>query len=342
MTSKSEVLMGRIRSGAKAHCPRIVFAEGENPRVIDACRIVVEEGAGRPILLGRKETIEHVAQRMGLSMDACQTVDPMDSPDSDQLLKELINVGARGGITAPKASLLITDPIYYGMMMLRVGQADAMIVGANDAYGNTMRTLLPMTEPAPTVHRAAGFQVLLIEGQVFVMGDTTLNIDPTPECLAEIALLGAEFAKELGLVPKVALLSFSDFGSSNHAKAKKVRRAVEILHKDYPELICDGEMHGDVAVVPGLAKRNFPFSQIQGDANVLICPDLDSAFIAYKLLMATNSRSEFIGPVLKGLRQPVNMVSYDSTARDIANLAAFSAYGAVPTGERIGGVVTHR
>jgi malate dehydrogenase (oxaloacetate-decarboxylating)(NADP+) len=340
MTSKSEIVMQRIRSGARARSPRIVFAEGENPKVMDACRIVVQEGTGKPILLGRASVIDQLGQQLGIATTEYESVDPEASADIDALLKELIKVGARVGISAPKAKMLIKDPIYFGMMMMRLGKADAMIVGANDAYGNTMRTILPMTETVPSARRAAGFQVLLIEGQVFVIGDTTLNIDPTAECLAEIALLGAEFARELGLVPKVALLSFSDFGSSNHPKAKKVRRAAEILRKDYPELISDGEMHGDVAVSPEIAHQNFPFSRIQGDANVLICPDLDSAFTAYKLLASTGSRSEFIGPVLKGLRESVNMVSFSSTARDIANLAAFSAYGASPTNERVGDLVT--
>ncbi len=340
MTSKTEIVMQRIRTGARSRCPKIVFAEGENPKVIDACRIVLQEGACKPILLGRESVIEGLAAKVGLPKGEFQSIDITTSPELDKLCDELVQVGSRSGISAPKAKLLIQDPLHYGMMMLRLEQADAMIVGADDAYSDTMQTLLPLTELVPNVHRAAGFHVILIEGQVFVIGDTTLNIDPTAECLTEIALLGADFARELGLTPKVALLSFSDFGSSHHPKAKKVRRAAEILRKDYPELICDGEMHGDVAVIPAIAKQNFPFSRIQGDANVLICPDLDSAYISYKLLASIGSRSEFIGPVLKGLRQPVNMVSFNSTARDIANLAAFCAYGATPTVERASNLVT--
>ena len=213
-------------------------------------------------------------------------------------------------------------------MLLRLGRAEAMITGADDAYGDTMRTLLPLTETLPSIQRAAGFHVILIEGQVFVIGDTTLTIDPTSEQLADIARLGADFAAELGLTPKVALLSFSNFGASNHPRAKKVRRAAEILKRTNPELLSDGEMHGDVAVLPEFARLNFPHSRIQGDANVLICPDLDSANISYKLLASIGQKSEFIGPVLRGLKQAVNMVSFNSTAREIANLAAFSAFKA--------------
>jgi len=186
--------------------------------------------------------------------------------------------------------------------------------------------LLPLTHTGGASKRAAGFHVILIEGKVFVIGDTTLNIDPTSEQLAEIAQLGADFAQEIGLTPKVSLLSFSNFGASHHPRAKKVRKAAEILRKNNPDLISDGEMHGDVAVLVDYARQNFPHSRIQGDANVLICPDLDSANIAYKLLASIGQKSEFIGPVLKGLQLPVNMVSFNSTAREIANLAAFSAY----------------
>ncbi len=326
MTSKSEIVMQRIRSGARSRHPRIVFAEGENPRVIDACRIVLQEGTGTPILVGNTDLIKQSASRVGLQEGEFQIVDPNKFEDIEDLVKELVLIGSRDGITAPKARRLITTSTYFGMMLLRLGKADAMIVGADDSYGETMRILLPLTETEPKVHRAAGFHVILIEGQVFVIGDTTLNIDPTSEYLAEIALQGAELAGELGLTPKVALLSFSNFGESHHPRAKKVRRAAEILRKSHPNIICDGEMHGDVAVLPGFASQNFPHSRIQGDANVLICPDLDSANIAYKLLASISQQSEFIGPILRGLRLPVNMVSINSTARDIANLAAFSAY----------------
>ena len=328
MTSKAEVVMRRIRSGARSRDARIVFTEGENPKVIDACRTIVQEGAGHPILLGREEVIDQAAQRFGINKSDYQVIDPAKSPDIEELTAELALVGARDGITAPKAHRLILSPMYYGMMLLRLGRAEAMIPGADDAYGDTMRTLLPLTETLPSIQRAAGFHVILIEGQVFVIGDTTLTIDPTSEQLADIARLGADFAAELGLTPKVALLSFSNFGASNHPRAKKVRRAAEILKRTNPELLSDGEMHGDVAVLPEFARLNFPHSRIQGDANVLICPDLDSANISYKLLASIGQKSEFIGPVLRGLKQAVNMVSFNSTAREIANLAAFSAFKA--------------
>lgn len=335
MTSKVEIAMQRIRSGARSRNAKIVFAEGANPRVMEACRIVLQEGTGRPVLLGPTKEIAKHAQRVGLSRGDFHSIDPTDHHDTDGLLDELIKAGARCGIAATKARRLIQSPLYYATMMLRLGHADAMIAGADDAYGDTMRALLPLTETAPNVSRAAGFHVILIEGQVFVIGDTTLNVEPDSTALAEIARQGAALASDLGLLPKVALLSFSNFGDSSHPRAKKVRKAAAILRREAPHLLSDGEMHGDVAVLPDFAKANFPHSRIQGDANVLICPDLDSANISYKLLASIGHRSEFIGPVLEGLRLPINIVSFNSTARDIANMAAFSAYRCSPTAERI-------
>ncbi len=326
MTSKSEIVLQRIRSMARKNCPRIIFADGENAKVVDACRIVLQEGTGRPILLGRLEAVAQLASRMGLPEGEFEIVDPSRSKDIQLLANELTLVGARDGFTAPKANRLVKSSIYFGMMMMRLHMADAMIAGAEESYGDTLRALLPLTNTLTPNQRATGFHMIVIEGQVFVIGDTTLNIDPNAEQLVEIALQGAQFAFELGLIPKVALLSFSNFGESRHPKARKVRVAAEMLRNSHPDLICDGEMHGDVAILPEFAKKNFPHSRIQGDANVLICPDLDSANIAYKLLASIGHRSEFIGPVLRGLEYPINMVSFNSTSRDIANLAAFSAY----------------
>ena len=327
MTSKSEIVMQRVRTVARRREPVIVFAEGENPKVLDACRIVLEDGTGKPILLGQKSVIQAGAQRIGISETDIQIIDPSDSQLREALTEELMTAGARDGITALKAKRLVGSTSYFGMMMVRLGLADAMVVGADDSYGDSMRTLLPLMKTNDGIKRAAGFHVILIEGKVFVIGDTTLNIDPSPEGLAEIAYQGSELAAELGLVPKVALLSFSNFGESHHPRAKKVRRATEILKARYPGLVCDGEMHGDVAVLPTFAKLNFPNSRIQGDANVLICPDLDSANIAYKLLASIGQGSEFIGPILRGLKHSVSLVSFNSSAREIANLAAFSGAG---------------
>lgn len=213
-------------------------------------------------------------------------------------------------------------------MMVRLGKADAMIAGAEDAYSETIRTLLPIMELRKGVRRAAGFNLVIVEGQVLILGDTTLQVNPDSRMLADIAVMAADLAADIGLVPRVAMLSFSNFGDSRHPAARKVRDAVTILHREKPDLIADGEMHGDVAVLPSFAAANFPHSRIQGDANVLIFPDLDSANIAYKLLTYVGQGRETIGPLLEGLRYPVNVASFNSTPREIANLASFSCFRA--------------
>jgi malate dehydrogenase (oxaloacetate-decarboxylating)(NADP+) len=272
--------------------------------------------------------IEDRALHVGLPLEDVDIVDHSESPDIAAFSEELYRIGCRDGYTLKKADRHVRTPLRYGVMMLRMGKADAMIAGVEDAYSDTLRRVLPLTETCEGIERAAGFNLLLIEGQVYVIGDTTLNIDPNSSELADIALLGARLAADLGMTPRVAMLSFSNFGDNRHPRAAKVRDAVAILRREQPDLIVDGEMHGDVAVLPAFAKANFPHSRIQGDANVLICPDLDSANIVYKLVVTMGQGREAIGPLLEGLKHPVTVVSFNSTAREIANLAALSCYRA--------------
>ena len=214
------------------------------------------------------------------------------------------------------------------MMMLRSGQADAMVAGADSPYADTLRTVVPLAELKPGVKRAVGLHVILAEGKVYIVGDTSLNIEPDAAALADIAVQAAGLARDLGLDPRVALLSFSNFGGSPHPRARKVRDAVAILQRDHPDIVADGEMHGDVAVVPQFASHNFPHSRIQGDANVLICPDLDAANIAFKLIGCIGHGREIIGPLVVGLKYPINVISFNSDVREILNMACFSCYQA--------------
>jgi len=331
MISKSELLMQRIRQVARNNAKKIVFAEGDHPKVLEAVRIVLQEDTGRPILLGNQERLHGMLETRGMPVDRIEIVDPALSPDLEVFGEELYRMRSRDGYTPQKARNLVRTPLRFGMMMLRMGRADAMIAGANNAYSDTIRAILPMAELRPDVCKAAGFNLLLIEGSVYVIGDTTLSIDPDARQLANIAMLGADLATSLGISPKVALLSFSNFGSSSNPQARKVREAAAILRRERPELIADGEMHGDVAVLPSLAKDFFPHSSIQGDANVLICPNLDAANIAYKLVGYIGQGREVIGPVLEGLLKPINIASFNSTAREIANFAALSCYRAATT-----------
>jgi malate dehydrogenase (oxaloacetate-decarboxylating)(NADP+) len=320
--------MNQIRSVTRTQPKRVVFPEGENTKVLEACRIVLQEGTGKPILLGNEHRIAERAGHIGLPLADVQIIDPEVSPFSEEFGTELYRIGSRQGYTPQKARHLVHTPARFGMMMLRLDLADAMVVGIEDAYSDTIRMIVPLSVTRPEIRHAAGFHILLIEGKAYVIGDTTLNFEPDERTLADIAWLGAELAKDLGMVPRVAMLSFSNFGDSTHPKARKVRAAAQILRAEHPDLIAEGEMHGDVAVVPSFATEHFPHSLVQGDANVLICPDLDSANIAVKLVGYIGQGREVIGPILEGFEHPVNIVTYSSSAREIANLAAFGCYRA--------------
>jgi len=328
MTSQVEIAMHRIRTIARSQQKRIVFAEGECPRVLEACRIVLEEDSGRPILIGSRSTIEQRANQYGLDLDSIETVDPGESSHREAFAEQLSALHSRDGYTPAKALHRAKDPIIFGAMMVRTGMADALVAGAEDAYSDTIRSLLPFMDLKEGVRRAAGFNILIVDKQILVFGDTTLQVNPDAQSLANIAMMGAHLAQDLGLTPRVAMLSFSNFGDSRHPSARKIRESTAILHTDFPDLIVDGEMHGDVAILPELAASNYPHSRVQGNANVLIFPDLNSANIAYKLVAYLGHHRESIGPVLEGLRYPVNVASLNSSSREIANLATISCFRA--------------
>lgn len=328
MTSHSEIVMQRIRSVARANPKRIVFADGECQRVLEACRILTQEETGRPVLLGRESVIIEMASSLAIDRKSYEVIDPATSPDRGAFADELYRVAARDGFTPQKAHNYVGTPARFGAMMVRMGRADALVAGAEDAYSDTIRMLLPMFDVRHDVVRAAGFHLLIVEGQVLIMGDTTLQVAPDAKHLADIAQQGAALARDIGMEPRVAMLSFSNFGDSRHPEARKVRDAVALLRHQLPELIVDGEMHSDVALVPDVARRNFPHSRVLGDANVLIFPSLDAANIAFKLATYLGQGREVIGPLLEGLRHPVNVASFNSTPREIANLATISCFRA--------------
>ena len=327
MTSKSAEVMRTIVTKARRSPKRVVFPEGENQKVIEAAKQLVDEEMAKPILLGRPDVIAAKAKHLGLNLAQLEVIDPTQSPHIEAFSKELYALRCRKGYTPKRVEYFVTQPTHQAMLMLRMGLADGLVAGIERSYPETLSFVLPLAELKPGFSRAIGVHVLLVESKVFLFADTTLNIDPSDSQLVEIAWSTAQVARHFNIEPRVAMLSFSNFGDNEHPEAKKVRRAVEILHREHPDLIVDGEMHGDVALLPDYARNNFPTSKIQGDANVLIFPDLSSGNIAYKLVTQI-AKGEVIGPLLIGLKQPINIVSYNSDVRDIVNMAAISAYQA--------------
>jgi malate dehydrogenase (oxaloacetate-decarboxylating)(NADP+) len=325
MHNKSLMVMHTIRSRAQATPRRIVFAEGEDQRVLEACRMAVAQGLCQPILLGNPDVIAARAEKYGVDLKGMTLKNPVACPNIEEMANLLFHERARKGYNLAKAQRMVRRPMHHGVMMLRSGEADGMVCGADRSYVDTLRIVLPLAELREGVSRIVGMHVLLVEGKVYIFADTTVNVHNDARQLAEIALMAAEVARHFNLVPVVAMLSFSNYGDNDRPESRLVRDAVAILKREHPKLRVDGEMQGDVAVLEGRAALCAPDCQVKGQANVLVFPDLQSANIAYKLVGHLGQR-DVIGPLLYGLKQPINMISTSSTVAKIANMAAMSSY----------------
>jgi malate dehydrogenase (oxaloacetate-decarboxylating)(NADP+) len=317
-----------IMNKAKASQPkkRIVFAEGEETKVIRAAAQIADEGIGIPILVGRPDVISAKIELLGLH--CCpDTVDPQSFDRIQEYAQAYYTLRQRKGVTLKDAHNLVLEPNIFGPMMVKMGDADAFLSGLTYDYPEVIRPALQIHHTHPTARRAAGVYIIVIGGRTYLFTDATVNIDPTAEDLAEIACLSADFARQLGLEPRVALLSFSNFGSTPHPLSDKVRRAVEIIKSKCPDFAVEGEMQADTAVVPELIEERYPFSEVK-DANVLVFPSLEAANIAYKLL-ARLGDAEAIGPILLGMGAPVHVMQTGDEVRDIVNIAAVAVMDAV-------------
>jgi malate dehydrogenase (oxaloacetate-decarboxylating)(NADP+) len=325
-----EVMRG-ILNRAKKNPQRIVYPEGEHERIIRAAALVVDEKLAHPLLVGRPMAIRERAAQLGISLDGIELVDPAADPVlKERYAQEFFRLRQRKGVTLAEARERVRQPIYFGCMMVRGGDADGLLAGVDMYYPETIRPALETIGTAPGVKRVAGLYLMVLEDQLLLFADTTVNIDPDAEALAEIASLSAGIAKELGIVPHIAMLSFSTFGSVRSPQSDKVRAAVELVKKLHPELRVEGEMQVEIAVLPNI-REQYPFSDLDGPANVLIFPDLNSANIAYKL-MARLGGAEAIGPVLMGMDRAVHVLQRGSTAADILNLTALAVVDAQERG----------
>jgi malate dehydrogenase (oxaloacetate-decarboxylating)(NADP+) len=305
---------------------RIVFAEGEEPKIIRAAAQVKDEGIGIPILVGRPEEIHLKMETLGIECDL-EIVDPEVFPKIEQYADAYYQIRNRKGVTRSDAHKSVRRPNIFGPMMVRMGDADAFVSGLTYEYPEVIRPALQIHHTNAGVTKAAGVYIIIIEKKVFLFTDATVNIDPSAEDLAEIACLAANYARELGLEPRVALLSFSNFGSTPHPLSAKIRKAVDLIRARCPDFEIDGEMQADTAVVPEIVEQRYPFSQVK-DANVLVFPSLEAANIAYKLL-ARLGNAQAIGPILLGMGAPVHVLQTGDEVRDIVNMAAVAVMDAM-------------
>jgi malate dehydrogenase (oxaloacetate-decarboxylating)(NADP+) len=321
LISRRLELMRGIVDRAKRDPKRIVFPEGEHDKILRAAKILVDEGIAHPILLARREVIADKMRDLDLPESRVTIIHNESSDRFEDYAQKLHEMRRRDGMTLVEARKRLRLRNYFGTMMLEAGDADGLISGLTQAYPETIRPALQILHTREGVGKVSGCYILILQDRMFFLADTTVNIDPDPEGLAEIALLTVEFARRFGVVPRVAMLSFSNFGSNTHPAARKVRRAVEIVTERAPDLEIDGEMQADTAVFEGILHESYPWSRLRGPANILIFPELQSANIAYKLIWRL-ANAEAVGPILLGLDKPVHVLQPGLEVSDIVNMAA--------------------
>jgi malate dehydrogenase (oxaloacetate-decarboxylating)(NADP+) len=305
---------------------RVVFAEGEEPKIIRAAAQIKDEGIGIPILVGSPEEVQKKIKILGLDCEL-EIIEPASFPKIDQYAEAYYELRKRKGVVLPEAKKAVLQRNIFGPMMVKMKDADAFVSGLTADYPEVIRPALQIHHTQRNISRAAGVYIMIVEKKVFLFTDATVNIDPSAEDLAEIACLAANYARELGIEPRVALLSFSNFGSTPHRLSSKISQAVDLIRARCPDFEIDGEMQADTAVVPELIDQRYPFSQVK-DANVLVFPSLEAANIAYKLL-ARLGNAQAIGPILLGMGAPVHVLQTGDQVRDIVNIAAVAVMDAM-------------
>lgn len=320
-------VMRAIGSKARKNPKRIVFAEADNPKVLKAAQIVFDEGIGFPILLGNEDKIKKIAEENAVELDSLPIFDPRSDATEEkrnQYGELFLTRMGRKGFNAYEAKKIMKDRNHYGCMMVECGDADAMISGLTKNYPDTIRPAIQIIGMEEGVSKIAGMYMMLTKRGPIFLADTTVNFDPTAEELAEITLLAAKEIRQFNITPRIALLSYSNFGSSNSPEAKLVAKARKIIKEKAPSLVVDGEMQASLAFNKELMQENYPFSELADqDVNTLIFPNLSAGNIAYNLMKELGT-ADAVGPILLGLKKPVHILQLGSSIRSIVNMAAIS------------------
>ena len=317
----------RVRLRASRAPRRIVFPEGGHEKILRACHIIHEERIARPVLLGDPALIRLKIGDLGLSIPEVEIVDPGDEGQRNGYLPRLLALRGRRGVAAVEAQALLEDPTTFGLLMLESGHVDGFVGGIDRHYPETLRPALSIVRTRESVERACGIYALMFKNELLFLADTTVNIEPTATQLAEIAQLTARVARRFEVEPRVALLSFSNFGSVDHPHSRKCAQAVEILHRLEPGLMVDGEMQAQAALDPKFRAEAFPWATLTGRANVLVFPDLQSGNLAYQLLTELGG-AEPVGPILAGMRRPVHVLQTGFDVDDVVTMTAIAVLDA--------------
>ena len=323
--------MGKIYARAREAEKTIVFPEGKDDRVVKAAADTMARGFATSILLGNPDEVQGIARQNGIDISGIKVVDPATSPKRQAYADMLFELRKSKGMTAKVAYKLAGDTLYHGVLMVKAGDADGEVSGATHSTADTVRPALQVLRTAPGISCVSSFFVMIVpdtpygESGLFLYADSGLVINPDAQQLAEIAICTGRSMKTLfGVEPRIALLSFSTKGSAKNPLIDKVVEATRIAQERAPDMMIDGELQGDAAIVPDVARRKAPDSKVAGTANVLIFPDLQAGNIAYKLTERL-AKAEAYGPILQGIAKPVNDLSRGCDSEDIVNVAAITA-----------------
>jgi malate dehydrogenase (oxaloacetate-decarboxylating)(NADP+) len=324
---KSKEVMRSIINKAKADPKRIVFPDGENAKILRAAQVLVEEGIAKPILVGDQAKIRAMLADLNIELDV-PIIDPDTSELTDAYASALADQRQRKGMTISEARrrLSFRSHMHFGSMMVHMGDADALLAGIESNYPDTIRPALQVIGKQQQLSSVHGFNMMIFKHGIYFLADTSVTIDPTAEELAETAILTAQKVRLLDIEPRVAMLSYSNFGSARNAQTAKISKAIKIINEKAPGLIVDGEMQADTAVAQDLLD-SFGFSKLTSPANILIFPDLNSGNICYKLLKHLGG-GESIGPILMGMNKPVHVLQRGDDVSGIVNMAALAVVDA--------------
>lgn len=321
----------QIKKRAKKEIKTIVLPEATDERVLKATQIVKNEGYAKVVLIGNKEQIEQIAKEKNIDIEGTEIVDPEKSEKTKEYAKELFELRKAKGMTEEQAQQLVLDPVYFGMMMVKLNKADGLVSGAVHSTSDTLRPALQILKTAPGTKLVSAFFVMVVpnceygSNGTFIFADSGLNEEPDSEKLSEIAISSSKSFKQLiEEEPKVAMLSYSTYGSAHSASTEKVVEATKLVKEKEPELLVDGELQLDAAIIPEVAEFKAKESPLKGKANVLVFPDLGAGNIGYKLVQRL-AKAEAYGPLCQGIAKPVNDLSRGCSSEDIAGVIAITA-----------------
>lgn len=321
----------QIKQRARSQIKTIVLPEATDVRVLEAAEIVKNEGYAEVILIGEEEAVRKIAKEKGIELGDTRIIDPAKSEKTGEYANTLYELRKAKGMTEEQAQKLVLDPVYFGMMMVKLNEADGLVSGAAHSTSDTLRPALQILKTAPGTKLVSAFFVMVVPNceyganGTFIFADSGLNEEPNSDALSEIAISSSKsFEQLVQEQPKVAMLSYSTYGSAHSASTEKVIEATKLVKEKAPDLLVDGELQLDAAIIPEVAESKAKGSPIQGRANVLVFPDLGAGNIGYKLVQRL-AKAEAYGPLCQGIAKPVNDLSRGCSAKDVAGVVAITA-----------------